>query len=163
MIEASNLKRLLRFRFAIVRRDLDEVLKNLTDHLLSWAPREGMKTVEALLFEIVAKEIELMAWAKAGGHGEWKEIEGFDGREATLEGLTSILQETRQETLDYVDSLSDAELQAPILFPEDWWEGLGLPELTMHEVFRNIAAHEWYHTGQLVSYLWMHGYDPNKP
>ena len=32
----------------------------------------------------------------------------------------------------------------------------------MHEVLRNIAAHEWYHTGQLVSYLWTRGEDPYK-
>ena len=59
-----------------------------------------------------------------------------------------------------MDSLSESELQSPVKFPTDWWEGLLQPELPMHECFRTIAYHEWYHTGQLVSYLWSRGDDP---
>ena len=76
--------------------------------------------------------------------------------------VKEVLAETRQSTLQYLDSLSEKDLEVPVKFPTDWWEGLGLPELPLHEVLRNIAAHEWYHTGQLVSYLWSNGDDPYK-
>src|SRR5437773_2417473 len=97
-----NTKGLLKARFAIVRRDLDRVMDRLTNEILTWAPREGMRTVQGQLFEIAGKEIELLAWAKAGGLGEWIEVENFGGREATLEGLRDVLKEARQATLDFL-------------------------------------------------------------
>ncbi len=157
-----NTKDILKARFAIVRRDLDRVLSHLTDETFTWAPREGMRTVKGQLFEIVGKEIELLVWARAGGQGEWVEIEDFGGRETTREGWLEVLKDTRKSTLDYLDSLSENDLEAPVRFPTDWWEGLGLPELPLHEIFRTIAMHEWYHTAQLVSYLWWKGDDPYK-
>ena len=155
-----NTKRLLKARFAIVRRDLDRVLAHLTEEMLPWAPREGMPTIQGLLFEIAGKEVELLAYARAGGQEEWLEVENYGGREATLQGMKDVLKEARQATLGYLDSLSEKDLESSIHFPTDWWEGLGQPELPLYEVFRNIAMHEWYHTGQLVSYLWARGDDP---
>ena len=151
---------LLKARFATVRRDLDRVLAELTDDLLSWAPREGMRTVRGQLFEIIGKEIELLAYAKAEGKAEWQEIEGFGERESYVEGWKGIFAETRAGTLKYLDSLSESDLEMLICFPTDWWEGVGLTELPFHEVFRSIAAHEWYHTAQLVAYLQMGGLSP---
>jgi uncharacterized damage-inducible protein DinB len=147
-------------RFATVRRNLDRVLNHLTEDLIDWAPGEGMPTIGASLFEIVGKEIELLSYAKAGGRYEWVEVEDFGGREKTLVGLRSVLEATRQETLNYVHSLTDDDLESTVQFPTDWWEGLGLAELPLHEVIRNVAMHEWYHTGQLTSYLWSRGDDP---
>ena len=79
-----------------------------------------------------------------------------------MEGLRDVLKEARLATLAFLDSLSEEDLEASVRFPTDWWEGLGLPELPLHEVLRNIAMHEWYHTGQLYSYLWSTGDDPDK-
>jgi len=153
-------KELLKARFNLVRRDLNRVLDRLTDELLQWAPREGMRTVGGQLFEIAGKEIELLNWMKQKGEGEWVEVEEYGGRENSVDGWKSVFQEARKETLSYMDSLSESELQSPVKFPTDWWEGLLQPELPMHECFRTIAYHEWYHTGQLVSYLWSRGDDP---
>ena len=88
------------------------------------------------------------------------QVEDFGGREKSLAGIKEVLAETRKATVKYLDSLSDQDLEMPVKFPTDWWEGLGLAELPLHEVFRNVAMHEWYHTGQLVSYLWSRGDDP---
>lgn len=153
-------KDLLTARFAIVRRDLDRTLAHLTEEMFDWAPREGMRTVGGLLFEIAGKEVELLQYAKAGGREEWVEVENYGGREKTLEGMKDVLTEARQSTLAYLDSLSDQNLEMPVKFPTDWWEGLGLAELPLHEVFRSIVMHEWYHTGQLISYLWSRADDP---
>src|SRR5947208_3427091 len=133
------MKRLLIARFAVVRRDLDRVLANLTQEMFPWAPADGMRTIQGLLFEIAGKEVELLAYAKAGGQAEWVEVEDFGGRETTLDGMREVLSEIRQATLKYLDSLSEEELIAPVRFPTGWWEGLGLPELPLHEVFRSIA------------------------
>ena len=157
-----NTQNLLKARFALVRRDLDRVLSHLTQEMFTWAPSEGMRTVGGLLFEIAGKEVELLAYAKAGGREEWVEVENYGGREKSLSGMKDVLNEIRQATLSYLDTLSDQDLEMPVKFPTDWWEGLGLSELPLHEVFRNIAMHEWYHTGQLVSYLWSKGDDPDK-
>ena len=147
-------------RFTTVRRNLNRVLDHVPEVLVDWAPKEGMPTIGEILFEIVGKEIELLMYAKAGGRVEWVEIEDFGGREKTLAGLRSVLEETRRETLNYLNSLTDDDLEAIVQFPPGWWEGLGLAELPLHEVIRNVAMHEWYHTGQLTSYLWLRGDDP---
>ena len=72
-------KELLKARFNLVRRDLNRVLDRLTDELLQWAPREGMRTVGGQLFEIAGKEIELRNWMKQKGEGEWVEVEEYAG------------------------------------------------------------------------------------
>lgn len=149
---------LLKARLAYVRRHLDQALGEVTDDVLGWAPRDGMRTVGGQLFEILGKEIELLTYAKAKGRAEWVEIDELDI--VSVEDWRRTLAETRAGTLAYLDSLTEADLNEPIPFPEGWWEGLCLTAIPMHEVFRSIAAHEWYHTGQLVSYLWLRGSDP---
>jgi len=149
-----NTQTLLKARFDIVRKDLERVMASVTDELLDWAPAEGMRTVRGQFFEIAGKEVELLSYAKAFGEAEWVEVESFGPREKTIEGWKEIMRELRADTLAYLDAISESDLSKLVRFPEDWWEGLGQAELPLHEVLRNIAAHEWYHTGQLVSYLW---------
>lgn len=151
---------LIRARFEQVRRSLTSELDALTDDLLTWAPRAGMRTCGGMLFEIAGKEVELLTYARHGGLEEWVEIESFGPREASIEGWRDILAEVRAETLVFLDSMSLDKLDDPVRFPGEWWEGLYLKEVPMHEIFRSIAAHEWYHTGQLVSYQWMRGVNP---
>lgn len=157
-MDAPSVPTLLKARLATVRSSLSDVIERLSDDLLEWAPSEGMRTVRDQLFEIVGKEVEFLAFAKERGDNEWVEIDAFGDRENSISGWVQILSEVRRDTLAYLDSLSDEDLDAIVRFPEqDWWEGLCLPAIPMHEVFRGIAAHEWYHTGQLVSYLLFRG------
>lgn len=152
---------LLVARFGTVRKSLDEVMSRLTDDLLEWSPATGMRTVGGQLFEIVGKEVELLEFAKAKGRDEWNEIDSFGEGEKTVAGWRAIVDTVRGDTLAYLGSLSDADLGELVAFPvEGWWEGLYLTAVPMHEIFRNIATHEWYHTGQLVTYLWRRGDDP---
>lgn len=155
-------REVLTARLDMVRRYLDRALDHVTEELYTWAPAEGMRTIQGQVLEIVQKEIELLDYAHKHGEGGWIEVEHFDGREKTLDGMRSVLREARQTTLAYIDSLSDEQLAAPVKFPPQWWEGLGLTELPFHEVITNIAMHEWYHTGQIYSYLWSTGDDPDK-
>lgn len=80
----------------------------------------------------------------------------------SIDGMRVVLAEMRQETLAYIDSLSESELETHVAFEGRWWEALRQQAMQRSEAIRSIAAHEWYHTGQLVSYLWSRGDDPYK-
>ncbi|HKZ19237.1 MAG TPA: DinB family protein [Acidimicrobiia bacterium] len=155
---------LLKARLAIVRRDFDHVLDRLEDDFLPWTPADGLRTVGEHLFCVVGKEIELLDWMKKRGEGEWVEIEPthVGGKEDSVEGWRIVLLDARNQTLGLLNSLSEVDLEAVVKFPGDWWEGLLLTELPMHECFRTIAFHEWYHTGQLDSYLALKGRPPKE-
>ncbi|MBX3117930.1 MAG: DinB family protein [Fimbriimonadaceae bacterium] len=152
----------LKARLRLVREDLEEILPRLSDSDLSWAPTEGMRTVGGQFIEIAATEIMLLAWMKEGRHITFKEAESFAEGNPTLEELIGALKSARADTLAYLDSLTAEQLETPAPFPDRWFESLGQPMMQPSEAFRSLAAHEWYHVGQLVSYLWSRGDDPYK-
>jgi uncharacterized damage-inducible protein DinB len=154
-----TLQDLLKARFAMVRQDLDQVLDRLSDADVPWEPKEGMRTIGGLLVEIADKEREALIWIKERTWPE--EMPSFDPETSTIQEIRAVLATLRAETYAYIDSLTEAELQEPVFSPEGWWEALRLKECPKSEVIRNIATHEWYHTAQLVTYLWMRGSDPN--
>jgi len=150
---------LLKARFISVRQDFYQSLSRLTDDDLPWKPAEGMRTVAELLLEIADKDREVVIWLKTG---TWPDDDppSFDPETANLAEIRAQLDTIRQTTFAYIDSMTEEELEMPIHPPEKWWETLRLTECPRSEVLRNIAAHEWYHTGQLVIYLWMRGDNP---
>ena len=154
-----NLHDLLKARFATVRRDLDKTLSRFTDEDVYWKLGDGMRTVGAQLLEIADKDREVIIWLKTG---TWPDDEppSFDPETTSLDQMRAALNAIRSTTLAYIDSMTEAELEMPVYSPEDWWEALRLTECPRSEVLRNIAAHEWYHTGQLIIYRWMRGDDP---
>ncbi len=158
----STVHELVKGRLALVREDLDEVIGHLSDKLLPWAPTTGMRTVGGQLIEIAATEVQVLTWMRESRQITFQEAENFAGREATLDGLRAVLHDTRAQTLSYFDSLSESDLEKPVPFPDRWFESLRLPFAPRSEAFRSIAQHEWYHVGQLVSYLWSRGDDPYK-
>lgn len=142
----------------MVRQDLDQVLARFTDADVSWSPGQGARTVGGQLFEIVGKEVETLLWIQ---QGEWpEEVSPFDPNSSTIAEMRTVLGSIREETFTYLDSQSEADLRRMIPCPDGWWEALRLTECPQDEILRNIAMHEWYHTGQLVSYLWIRGDDP---
>lgn len=153
---------LVKNRLQLVRDDLHEVIGRLSDDLLDWAPSEGMRTVRGQLQEIAVTELQLMGWVRDGKKLPYQEVEKNLPAPLDLAGVVELLATVRAKTVDYLDSLSDAELDQPIPMPEGWFEALLLPAVPRHDPFRSLAAHEWYHTGQLVSYLWSRGDDPYK-
>ena len=141
----------------MARTDLDEVLGRLKDEDLSWAPAPGMPSISDLLFEISRKEIETLAWLRTG---VWPDDDEGE-TPPTLAGWRALFDSVRAETHSYLASHTEDALQAGVKNPEGWWEGLRIAECPKSEIIRNIAAHEWYHTGQLVTYLWLKGDDPS--
>lgn len=158
----SDLHLRLENRLAIVREDLEQVLSRLDDTLLDWAPTAGMRTVRGQLLEIAGTERQLMAWIKEGREIPYQEAMDFGDASDSLAGLTAALNEVRLDTLTYLRRLSESELMKPRPFPEGWFESLRMAEVPLEEPIRSLAQHEWYHVGQLVSYLWSRGDDPYK-
>lgn len=154
----ASLHDLLKARLAMVRSQLDQILDRVTDEDVTWAPAPGMRTIGGQLYEISGKETEIIAWLQTG---EWPDPEHdpFD-KAASVAHMREVLKVNREATLAYLDSLTESKLSEVQAVPPGWWEGLKLPECPRHEIIRNIAAHEWYHTGQLVTYIWMRGDDP---
>jgi uncharacterized damage-inducible protein DinB len=153
---------LVKARLTNVRRWLDSALRRVTPELMEWAPAEGMRTVAGQLVEIIAVETPLVPRLKEGRQLSDPEVDAIIGDQHSLENLRRALIDVRQGTLAYLDSLSDDELCEEIPSGEAWFGTLWLPTMPRAEHFLNIAEHEFYHTGQLISYLWCHGDDPYK-
>lgn len=151
---------LLKARFQVVRRQFDRVLDRFTDADLPWRPAPSAKSVAEQILEIVDKDRETVRWLQTG---VWPDDEppSFNVETATLDDMRSAMQRIRQNTLSYIDSLSETELEQLHPSPDGWLEALGLTECPRSEILRNIAAHEWYHVGQLVTYRCLLGDEPD--
>jgi uncharacterized damage-inducible protein DinB len=143
-----------------MRRDFDEILDRLTPELLPWSPSPGMRTIAGQIVEIVGTEIQLIASLKDLPWIDDDEAAMMMGDTNSLDDLRQATLEFRRQTLEYLDSLTEAQLAEEVQFGAGWLGSLGLPTIPRSEVFLNIADHEWYHVGQLTSYLWAHGDNP---
>lgn len=119
-----------------------------------------MRTVSGQVVEIVGTEMQLVALLKEGRWISDPEATEIIGECGNLDILRTSLIDFRQQTLDYLDSLSEADLAEEVPFDGGWFASLMLPTVPRAEIFLNIADHEWYHTGQLTSYLWTRGDHP---
>lgn len=151
---------LLKGRLATVRADLDEVMSRLTDDLLEWAPTSRMRTVHGQLAEIAGTEIQILHWIKNQEALSFEQATVGFADVASIDAWRQTLHDQRQETLRYLDSLTEDDLNELVEFPSDWFEALQLPAVPLSEGISSIAQHEWYHAGQLVSYVWSRGDDP---
>lgn len=156
---AHTLRELLTGRLATIRLDLDEALDHAEGIDLEWAPTEGMRTLGGQILEIAATEDQFLQNLRTGSTEPYAETEARLQR-ANLAEYRQVLREVREATLEYLNSSSAEELEAEMAIPDGWWEGLGLPSVPRAEIVRSLAAHEWYHTGQIVSYLWFAGRNP---
>ncbi|HVT11864.1 MAG TPA: DinB family protein [Fimbriimonadaceae bacterium] len=152
---------MLRAHFDAVQRDLDQAVGQVDEADLGWAPAPGMPTIRGLLLEIANKETETIGWINAG---RWPDEapDNFHPETATLDEIKAKMAANRQATFDWIDSMSDEELHRPVSNPNRWNEGFHLEQCPLSEVLHFIASHEWYHTGQLVTYLWIRGKNPNE-
>jgi len=155
----SDLHARLEARLNLVRRDLDEAVSRLDNVEMDWAPAPGMRTIGGQLLEIAATEHQVQLILKTGQVTSYLEVHRALEKQSLAE-YKDLLAAIRAETLDYLRSLSEADLQARIAMPLEYSESLGMDDVPREEVFRSIAQHEGYHVGQLVSYLWARGDDP---
>ena len=151
---------LLKARFALVRRDLDPLLDRISTDMLGRAPVEGMRTISGQIVEMISTEMQIIARLKEGKEISDAEAQEIIGDCGDVENLRRALVAFRGQTFDYLGSLSEAELVEEVPFDGGWFASLMLPTVPRAEIFLNIADHEWYHVGQLTSYLWALGHNP---
>jgi uncharacterized damage-inducible protein DinB len=119
-----------------------------------------MRTVGGQLIEILGTELQLMTLLREDRWISDEEVlERYAGGKS-LDLLRSALIDVRNETLQYLGSLSEEELAEEVEFGGGWFGSLGLDRVPRAEVFVSVADHEWYHVGQLTSYLWSRGDHP---
>lgn len=152
-------REIIKGRLDYVRSWLDDVLPRLTPEMLAWAPGEGVRTIAGQLAEILSVEVQLVPVLKNGRELSDDEVAALISDWNSLEGLKTALVEVRARTLAHLETLSEAELAEEVTLPQ--WYGAYWPKPSPRgEHFRNVAEHEFYHVGQLISYLWMRGDDP---
>ena len=148
-------------RLKNARNWLGSVLPRITDEMLPTAPTEGMRTFAGQLVEIIEVEAQLGPVLTSGKTLSDEELAALIGDVTTLDGLKRALTEVREGTLAYLQTLSEADLAEEIIVPQfygAYWPKPG----PRGEHFRNVAEHEFYHVGQLISYCWARGDDPYK-
>jgi uncharacterized damage-inducible protein DinB len=148
-------------------KDLNEIRGELRKELalvkpenFEWAPEPSMKSYKALLLEIGTMEKLCAGWMadkKMEGWGEAETSLGWDGTD--VESLLASLEKVREKTLAYLESCTEEQLQTPIDMPVEWHQYMG-PTVEPEELVRWICRHEYYHLGQVVSYLWIQGHNP---
>lgn len=119
-----------------------------------------MRTIGGQLVEIIGTEIQLVTRLKDGQSLSDSAAQEIIGDCESLDNLRRALITARQQTLNYLELLSEDDLAEEVAFDAGWLASLTLPTIPRAEVFINIADHEWYHVGQLTSYLWERGEDP---
>jgi len=152
-------KEIIKGRLKNARGWLNEVLPRLTPELLAWAPAEGVRTVAGQLVEIISVEAQLVPALKGGKLLTDEELAGIANEESSLEVLLAALRDVRERTLGCLEGLSEADLAADVTLPQ-WYGAFWLKSGPLGEHFRNIAEHEFYHAGQLITYLWVRGDNP---
>ena len=153
---------LIRASLSSSRKELSEVFPRLSDEILSWAPAEGMRTIQGQLVEIIGTELSILEHLKGMPDRNSEEVDGALFACKSVHELKAKLDEVRSETLGHLDSLDDVGLNASAGVSEGFSDWLDLKPTPVSELFRYIARHEAYHTGQLVSYLWARGDNPYK-
>lgn len=153
---------LVKARLAYVREELEEVLSKLDDSFLDWAPGEGMRTVAGQLVEIAITEVQIVANLRDGVRVSDTEAKARLAPLDSLADLRKALDTVRRETLAYIDSEGERGLCRDVPLPTPWYGSMDLPAAPRMDILKNIAQHEYYHVGQLVSYLWARGDDPYK-
>ena len=119
-----------------------------------------MRTLSGQIVEIVGTEMQLIAEINDDRIISDPEAREIIGDCNDLDVLRAALLEVRSKALAYLDSLSDAELAEEVPSRGGWLGALRLGAIPRAEVFITIAQHEWYHVGQLTSYLWARGDHP---
>jgi uncharacterized damage-inducible protein DinB len=160
MLSEMSLKKFLHARLDCVRHDLWKVIEGCSNDELNFAPVAGMRTIKGMLVEIGATELDLLSNLNHILGMPYREAETYFAAACTVGELRLHLEEVRSYTLDFIAELSDDDLQQEIPVRPDTMQGMGLASVPRCEVIRTIAQHEWYHTGQLVSYFWAKGKNP---
>jgi uncharacterized damage-inducible protein DinB len=160
MGDGSTSKDLIVSRLNFVRRGLDEVVSRLSDDMIHWAPGEGVRPIDDQLLEIGMNEVMSIALLRDGKKLSHAEAEATLVHNSTVETLKKMLDDVRESTLSYIESLSEEQLAESVVADNPWFASFGLGQVPRYDALTSIAFHEHYHVGQLVTSLWVKGDNP---
>ncbi|MGV3613807.1 MAG: DinB family protein [Fimbriimonas sp.] len=153
-------KQLLVARLAFIRRDLEEVLRHLSDDQLGYAPGRGVRPTYDQFLEIGMNEVMALALLRDGQTLTHAEAEARLSHEPTVASYRKMLTDVRAETVAYIEALTEADLAQPVEASNPWYASFGLESVPQYDALTSIAVHEGYHVGQLITYAWARGDDP---
>ena len=145
----------LRFDLDEIRGELAGTIRELGPEAFDQAPGPDMKTCKQLLQEIGTIEEVSRRWITQQEIADWGTVwQELDKPDAGA--LVSALEEIRAKTLDYLAGCTEEQLQTPIPLPPMWYQYFGgATVIEPEELVRWIAKHEYYHLGQLYTYLFL--------
>lgn len=145
-----------------VRKELAETVQNMTPDDLNWVPNADakMRPVKDILQEIGTMETITLSLAAHGEYLEWgAAMQAFD--KDTVADLLAALTDVRRKTQAYLDTVSEETMEALIPLNEEWQGYFNAPTIEREEMFRWLVRHEYYHLGQIITYQWQRGHNPN--
>jgi len=144
-----------------IRTQLLEVVQGLSSDELDWVPQPdlSMKSFKQILQEIGTMERLTCRMAVDQEMLDWGAVCDYMETAAT-ETLLSGLKAIRAETLAFLETCTEEQLETPVALPTEWQGYFHAPVIEPEELLRWILRHEYYHLGQLVIYQWQRGKNP---
>src|SRR4051794_14794997 len=112
---------ILKGRLDYSRSWLNSVLPRLSQEMLDWAPGKEMRTISGQLVEIIEVEAKLVPALISGEELSEEEVAVIVGDPSSFLGLKNSLTVVRERTLDFLATLSEAELAEEVTLPQ--WYG----------------------------------------
>lgn len=142
----------IRFELNEVRAELIYVAGAIPVEAFSLALSEEARSPREILKEIGVMEVLSRSAATRQEMPGWQAtMDSLDGDTAAV--VLDKLASVRAETLVYLDTVQETELEIPIPLPEGWSEYFGgATVIEPEELVRWICRHEYYHLGQLNTY-----------
>ena len=152
----------IRYDLTEIRNQLTETIKDLTPDEMNWAPNPatGMRPIKDLLQEIGTMEAVTLRMASSGEYLDWGAVtQSLD--KSTVTELLAAMAEIRKTTVAYLETVTEEQLETPMPLNTEWQGYFGVAAIEPEELLRWIVRHEYYHLGQLISYQWQRGQNPN--
>ena len=132
-----------------VRKGLVQALDKLTDEQLMFTPREGLWPIGTVASHI-AETDEL--WLRYFIHGKYPDSwDGWDvAHYHTISAVKDLLAETHQRTEQWLDTLSNDDLDREVALP--WGSVISLGWCIWH-----VLEHEIHHRGEIYLMLGLLG------
>lgn len=145
-----------------IRKELTETIKDLTPDDLNWMPNPDskMRTIKDIIQEIGAMEAVTFHLAAYQTDLDWgTAMQTLD--KDTVTDLLGVLSEIRGRTVAYLESVSEETLETPIPLNAEWQGYFNVSVIEPEELMRWLVRNEYYHLGQLITYQWQRGKNPN--
>jgi uncharacterized damage-inducible protein DinB len=144
--------------FNEIRANLIQELAKMDEGEFEWEPKPGMKSIKAQIQEVAHMEFVCRDHAKTGITPDWQTAVTWPGED--VESHIEVLGKVRSDSLEYLRSLADSDLDEHVELPEKWKAWWGSESIAREEFFRWIGRHEYYHVGQITTFLWTLGKNP---